>query len=117
LESQSFDVTCVSNAPEAVRQMDSIDFDVILTEMVLRGPSGEEFYREVERSTPELCRRFIFMTGHEAEPRTDNFIRRSRSLMLWKPFPLSDLLPALETVRKKDRLARILARARSATPA
>jgi DNA-binding response OmpR family regulator len=117
LESQSFYVTCVSNATEALRHMASTDFDVILTDMVLQGHSGEDFYNEVERVTPELCRRFIFMTGHEAEPRTDNFIRRSRAVMLWKPFPLVDLLSAAQTVRRKNRLARLLARSRSITAA
>jgi DNA-binding NtrC family response regulator len=115
LESESFFVTCVSNATEALRQMASTDFDLILTEMVLPGPTGEEFYNEVERVTPELCRRFIFMTGHEAEPRTDNFIRRSRAPMLWKPFPLEDLLSAVQSIRQKDRLARLLARSRTVT--
>jgi DNA-binding response OmpR family regulator len=117
LEAQSFDVTCVPDATEALRQMASTDFDLILTNMVLPGPSGEDFYNEVERVTPELCRRFIFMTGHEADPRTDNFIRRSRALMLWKPFPLTDLLSAAQTARRKDRLASLLARSRSLTAA
>jgi DNA-binding response OmpR family regulator len=111
LESQSFYVTCVSNATEALRHMASTAFDVILTDMVLKGHSGEDFYNEVERVTPELCRRFIFMTGHDAAPRTDHFIRRVRALMLWKPFPLDDLLSATQTVRRKDRLAHLLARA------
>jgi DNA-binding NtrC family response regulator len=97
--------------------MASTDFDVILTEMVLRGHSGEDFYNQVERVTPELCRRFIFMTGHEAERRTDNFIRRSRALMLWKPFPLDDLLSAAQTVQRRNRLARLLASSQSITAA
>jgi DNA-binding NtrC family response regulator len=92
--------------------MASTDFDLILTEMVLPGPSGEDFYNEVERVTPELCRRFIFMTGHEAEPRTDNFIRRSRAPMLWKPFPLADLLSATESVRRKERLTQLVTHSR-----
>ena len=115
LESQSFYVTCVPNATEALRQMACTEFDLILTDMVLPGHSGEDFYHEVERVTPDLCRRFIFMTGHEAEPRTDNFIRRSRAPMLWKPFPLPDLLTAANSVRQKDRLARLLVRSRSLT--
>ena len=115
LESQSFYVTCVSDAAEALRQIASTDFDVILTEMVLPGPSGEDFYTEVERVTPELCRRFIFMTGHEAEPRTDNFIRRSRAPMLWKPFSMADLLSVTHKVREKDWVARVVARSRSVT--
>jgi len=112
LESQSFYVTCVSDATEALRQMASTDFDLILTEMVLPGHSGEDFYNEVERVTPELCRRFIFMTGHEAERRTDNFIRRSGAPMLWKPFTLADLLSTVQTVQRKDWLTRVVARSR-----
>jgi DNA-binding NtrC family response regulator len=112
LESESFFVTCVSNATEALRQMASTDFDLILTDMVLPGHTGEDFYNEVERVTPELCRRFIFMTGHEAAPRTDNFIRRARAPKLWKPFPLADLLSAVQTMQKKDRVARLLERSR-----
>ena len=117
LESQSFYVTCVSNATDALRHLGSTNFDVILTEMVLEGHSGEDFYNEVERVKPELCRRFIFMTGHEAERRTDYFIRRSRALMLWKPFPLDDLLSAAQTVQRRNRLAHLLARSRSITAA
>jgi DNA-binding response OmpR family regulator len=117
LESQSFYVTCVSDAAEALRHIASTNFDMILTEMVLRGPSGEDFYNEVERVKPDLCRRFIFMTGHEAERRTDYFIRRSRALMLWKPFPMDDLLSAAQTVQRRNRLARLLARSRSITVA
>jgi DNA-binding NtrC family response regulator len=117
LESQSFYVTCVPNATEALRHMASTDFDVILTGMVLPGHSGEDFYREVERVRPELCRRFIFMTGHDADRRTDEFVRRVKALMLWKPFPLDDLLSATQTVRRKDRLARALANSRPVTVA
>jgi DNA-binding response OmpR family regulator len=117
LESESYYVTCVSNAAEALRQMASTDFDVILTDMVLPGHSGEDFYHEVERVTPELCRRFIFITGHDAERRTDDFIRRVRAFMLWKPVQLGDLLSAVQTVQRKDRLTRVLSRCRSVTTA
>jgi DNA-binding response OmpR family regulator len=112
LESESYDVTCVPNATEGLRQMASTNFDVILTDMVLPGASGEDFYHEVERVTPDLCRRIIFMTGHDADPRTDGFIRRVHAPMLWKPFPLEDVLSAAQTVKRKDWLARTLARSR-----
>jgi DNA-binding response OmpR family regulator len=117
LESQSFYVTCVFNATEALRQIVSTNFDVILTNIILPGYSGEDFYHEVERIKPEVCRRFIFMTGHEADPRSDNFIRRSRAFMLWKPFPMSDLLAAVQTVRRKNRLAHLVAQSRPVTAA
>ena len=117
LESESFYVTCVSEATEALRQIASTDFDLILSDMVLPGASGQDLYHEVERLKPELCRRFIFMTGHQAEPRTDAFIRRVRAFMLWKPFQLPDLLTAVHVVLRKDRLARAVARGRPVTAA
>ena len=100
LESHPFSVTCVPNATEALRQVAAIDFDLILSDIVLAERSGEDFYREVERIKPDLCRRFVFMTGHYADPRTDVFIRRVHALMLWKPFPLGDVLSAAQTVRR-----------------
>jgi len=108
LESHGLIVTCVPNAIEALRQVSATNFDVIISDMVLPGPSGEDFYHEVERAHPELCRRFVFMTGHDADPRSDDFIRRARAVMLWKPFLLTDLLSAAQTVQRKNRLTHAL---------
>ena len=101
LDSHPFSVTRVTDGAEGLRQISCTDYDVILCDMVLPNLTGEQFYREVERLKPHLCNRFIFMTGHHADPSCDNFIRRARRFMLWKPFPLADVLAAAETVRKK----------------
>lgn len=101
LESQGLCVTRVTDGAEGIRQVMAADFDYILCDMVMPNMPGEQFYQEVERVKPELCKRFIFMTGHQAEPRSDIFIRRVHGLMLWKPFPLADLLTATEIVRRR----------------
>jgi len=100
LESHPFSVTCVPDGTEALRQIAALDFDLILSDVVLPEATGEVFYREVERIKPDLCRRFVFMTGHYADPKTDAFIRQVGALMLWKPFPLGDVLSAAQTVRR-----------------
>jgi hypothetical protein len=71
--------------------------------------SGEQLYQAVERTKPHLCQRFIFMTGHEADPKSDAFIRRVRGLMLWKPFHLADLLTAAQIIRRRTLLKRVAA--------
>lgn len=101
LESQGLCVTRVTDGAEGLRQIMAADFDFILCDMVMPNMPGDQFYQEVERLKPELCKRFIFMTGHQADPRSDIFIRRVRGLMLWKPFPLGDLLTATEIVRRR----------------
>jgi len=45
-----------------------------------------------------LCRRFVFMTGHKADPKWDNFIREIGGLILWKPFQMHELVEAVQTV-------------------
>lgn len=101
LESQGLCVTRVTDGAEGLRQVMAADFDYILCDMVLPNMPGEQFYQQVEQRKPEQCKRFIFMTGHQAEPRSDIFIRRVHGLMLWKPFPLADLLTATEIVRRR----------------
>lgn len=103
LEAQGFAVTRVTDGAEGLRQILAADFDYIICDMVMPNMTGEQFYQAVEQRRPELCKRFIFMTGHHADPRSDIFIRRVRGLMLWKPFPLADLLTAIQIVRRHSR--------------
>jgi DNA-binding response OmpR family regulator len=103
LEAQGFTVTRVTDGAEGLRQIMATEFDYILCDMVMPNMPGEQFYHAVEQRKPELCRRFIFMTGHQADPRSDIFIRRVRGLMLWKPFPLADLLTATQIVRRRSQ--------------
>jgi DNA-binding response OmpR family regulator len=105
LEAQGFAVTRVTDGAEGLRQLMATDFDYIICDMVMPNMPGEQFYHAVEQRKPELCKRFIFMTGHQADPRSDIFIRRVRGLMLWKPFPMGDLLTATQIVRRRSREA------------
>jgi CheY-like chemotaxis protein len=102
LETHPYVVTRVTDGAEALRQLSAVDFDVILCDIVLPSLSGEELYRAVKSAKPQHCKRFIFMTGHNADPRTDNFIRRIGAMMLWKPFHLTDLLTAVQTISKEN---------------
>jgi len=101
LEERNFRVTHVTSGTEGVQKILAVDYDVILCDMVMPGFPGDMFYRAVERARPHLCKRFIFMTGHTGDTRIDTFIRGVRGLMLWKPFPLHEILDAIKTVLRK----------------
>ncbi len=101
LEVHDFQVTCVGNGAEGLRKIMSMDFDIILCDMVMPSLPGDMFYLAVEKTKPDLCRRFVFMTGHRADPKWDAFIRRIKGIMLWKPFPLPDLLSTMQAVMQK----------------
>jgi DNA-binding NarL/FixJ family response regulator len=81
----------------------SDDFEIILCDMVMPNFPGDMFYLAVERVRPNLCKRFIFMTGHKGDPKIGEFIRRIRGLMLWKPFEMHVLFDAIKAVNSKKQ--------------
>jgi len=102
LGSNSFRVTRVTNGADGLRHILDRDFDIILCDLVMPNLPGDMFYLAVERTKPHLCRRFVFMTGHQANPKYDEFIRKVRAPMLWKPFLLSDLLSTIERTFERN---------------
>ena len=104
LELYSCKVTRVKDGVEGLRRIVTADFDLILCDMVMPTFPGDKFYIAVERVKPMLCKRFIFMTGHKADPKWDSFIRGVRGLILWKPFQMHELLTAMRTIFRRSRL-------------
>ena len=98
LEMLRFKVTQVTNGAEGVKRIIASDYDVILCDMVMPGFPGDMFYRAVERVRPELCKRFLFMTGHAGNVEIDAFIRSIHGLVIWKPFQIHELQAAIEVV-------------------
>jgi DNA-binding NarL/FixJ family response regulator len=62
---------------------------------------GDMFYKAVERTKPRLCKRFVFMTGHQTNKEVNDFIRGIRGLVLWKPFEMHQLTEAIGLILKK----------------
>jgi len=88
----------VANGVEGLRKIMQMDFDVVLCDMVMPAFPGDMFYLAVERVKPSLCRRFVFMSGHKADPKWDIFIQEIGGLIVWKPFQMHELVGAMQTV-------------------
>lgn len=101
LESDGFQVACVTSGVDGLKLIMGEKFDVLVCDMVMPNMAGDMFYRAVERIKPYLTRRFIFMTGHQGNAQIDQFVRSVRGLMLWKPFEHHQLLEAINAVLKK----------------
>ena len=98
LEQQGFEVLEARDGGEAVRLVMARDFDVILCDMVMPNFPGDMFYRAVERTRPDLCRRFIFMTGFKGDQKITEFIGKVGGFMLWKPFEFRVMMEAIATI-------------------
>ncbi len=101
LESEGFEVVHVSNGTEGLKALLHKEFHVVVCDMVMPQFPGDMFYLAVKHTRPEVCERFIFMTGHPADRKIDRFIRQVRGLMLWKPFAMHELFDAVQFVLRK----------------
>lgn len=87
----------VDEAKDGVAALDFIvgpgaaTYDVILTDLVMPGMPGKEFYAHVAAARPELARRVIVSTGDSMSPDALEFLRRTGCPVLNKPFELAEL--------------------------
>lgn len=105
LQANSFQVVTAKDGVEGLKHVMAGDFDVILCDLMMPNLPGDMFYLAVQRARPHLAKRFVFMTGHRADPKWDAFARKVGALILWKPFQMQDLLDALQGVIRKTRRA------------
>jgi len=103
LEEQGYRVTVVPTGAEGMQQILAADFDAIVCDMVMPNFPGDMFYLAVQRARPHLCKRFVFMTGHQDNPKIAQFIQEVHGMVLWKPFEMRQLFDALETVTGRSK--------------
>lgn len=106
LESRNFVVTTASNGVEALREVMSLDFEVILCDMMMPHMAGDMFYLAVQRTKPHLCERFIFITGHADNPKVTDFIEKVDGLVLFKPVPIEDLVGMISLALRRGEQTR-----------
>jgi CheY-like chemotaxis protein len=66
-------------------------YDVILTDLLMPGMSGKEFYARVAAERPELAGRVIVSTGDSMSPEASEFLSTCGCPVLNKPFELAEL--------------------------
>jgi CheY-like chemotaxis protein len=97
-----YDVDLASDGVQGIKMiLGGTDYAVILCDMVMPNLAGDMFYMAVERAKPHMCKRFLFMTGHQGDRKIDEFVRRVRGLMLWKPFQTHVLMESIRAVEQK----------------
>lgn len=104
LKESGYAVVTARSGVEGLREVMNGDFAAILCDMLMPTLPGDMFYRAVERIRPELCERFVFMTGHLGDHNTNAFIREVDREVLFKPFRMRALMQTLN-VLKESRVA------------
>ncbi|GEM_PF-354341 len=102
LESHNFVVTTVNNGVEGLREIMALDFDLIMCDMMMPHMPGDMFYLAVQRTKPELCKRFIFITGYPDEPKVVAFLTKiDKPIVLRKPVNNDELIRTISYVLKQ----------------
>lgn len=102
LETAGYNVTVAKDGVEGLKHVMAADFDVVICDMLMPNLPGNMFYTAVERAKPALVKRFIFITGHDGDPKIANFLKQIRGLCLFKPFQMHQLTEYIELVLKKS---------------
>lgn len=73
-------------------------FDLLVCDLSLPDLDGAALYERVAAERPELCERFVFVTGGAFTETTRDFLARHRGPHLEKPFRISELERLIEGV-------------------
>jgi DNA-binding response OmpR family regulator len=98
LESHNFIVTTSGNGAEALREVMAFDFDVIICDMMMPTMAGDMFYLAVQKTKPQLCSRFLFVTGHADNPKVEAFLKSIDANVIFKPVPTDELVRMISFV-------------------
>lgn len=101
LEENGYEVELAADGVQGIKKIMVNDYSVILCDMVMPNLAGDVFYMAVERVKPHLCKRIVFVTGHSGDRKVDEFIRKVRGLILWKPFQPHVLIETIHAVEKR----------------
>jgi len=100
LKLHGYDATVLSNAVAALKYVLSQPADVVICDLQMPQLDGDLFYATVERSNPELARRFLFITGVAEEARFHTFLNTVEVPVLRKPVAVETLLSEVARVTR-----------------
>ncbi len=101
LQSHGFTVTTASDGIQALKTVSQQDIDAIVCDLMMPNMAGDMFYMAVQKIKPHLCRRFIVLTGHQKHPKLKAFLETTRTVVLYKPVNMSNLLAYLNMALKQ----------------
>ncbi|MDX9835093.1 MAG: response regulator [Desulfobulbus sp.] len=102
LSVQSYDVTTAMNAEIAIDAIRSTSFNLVVTDLVMPGPSGMKVLLEAKKRDPQIC--VIVLTGYGDMESAVEALRLGADDYLLKPLDSDFLLLRIEELltRQKD---------------
>jgi len=94
-------VSTSTSGTDALKQLKQMEVGAIFCDLMMPNMTGDMFYRAVQRVKPQLCSRFVFITGYQGHPQFEEFFKREKLTVLYKPVTPDKLIAALDAVLKQ----------------
>jgi signal transduction histidine kinase/CheY-like chemotaxis protein len=94
-------VETAHNGREALDKVQEMPFDFIICDLKMPGMDGMTFYREIEKSYPELLEKILFSTGDALSEDSATFLESTGCRYVQKPFLIKDIKRAIEALTSK----------------
>jgi len=96
-------VDTVADGTQALERLRETSYDLILSDVRMPYLDGPGLYRALERRRPELCRRFVLMTGDVLSAEIQAFLEQTGVPGLSKPFDRSEVRRVIQRVAGTER--------------
>jgi PAS domain S-box-containing protein len=91
-------VDTAANGRLALKQLQERAYDLILSDLRMPELDGPALYRGLEQQYPQMCRRFIFLTGDTLNPEAMAFVEQRGIPRLTKPFTGAEVRHVIQQV-------------------
>jgi len=95
-------VDTAANGRLALMKLQERTYDVILSDLRMPELDGPGLYRALETHYPQLCQRFIFLTGDTLNPDTQALGAQHGVPHLFKPYTATELRRVIHQVLQAD---------------
>ncbi len=96
-------VDTVNSAENALEMVNTKKYRMILLDIKMPGMSGIELYKRLQKISPSLARKVVFVTGDVMGARTTAFLSKAKLPYIMKPFDARQLNSALNRLFTEGR--------------
>jgi len=100
LKLHGYEATIFADPVAALKHVLAQPPDAVICDLQMPQLDGDLLYATVERSKPELARRFLFVTAVADEPRFQHFLGTVEAPVLLKPVAVESLLAEIERLTR-----------------
>ena len=98
------DVTCVTEARAGLALLERGEtFDMILSDLMMPGMDGVDFFEKVLELSPDVAKRIVFMTGGALTAKSEVFLQTVSNMWIEKPFSNASLAAVIERHLSRTR--------------